>query len=139
MASRLIGKQRLNQQEREALKQKKQRIKDKFEFNNLGDFQNLYPLKRDLIPRHDELMDTYELIYRKSREVYEDTTQGGYNNKVSRKEEPERTPTEGKKGPLQADKELSTSSVHHSSKNKLKRKCSANKKCDLLISQIQAI
>ena len=139
MASRLIGKQRLNQQEREALKQKKQRIKDKFEFNNMGDFQNLYPLRRDMIPRHDELMDIYENIYRKSREVYEDTTQGGYNNKVSRKEETEKTPTEQKKQPLQIEKDMSTSSAHHNSKSKLKRKCSANKKCDLLISQIQAI
>ena len=94
MASRLIGKQRLNPQEREALKQKKQRIKDKFEFNNMGDFQNLYPLRRDMIIRHDELMDIYENIYKKSREVYEDTTQGGYNNKVNRKDETEKTPTE---------------------------------------------
>jgi uncharacterized protein YdcH (DUF465 family) len=38
MANRLVGKQRMSMEEREALRQKKLRIKDKFENNNLGDF-----------------------------------------------------------------------------------------------------
>ena len=46
MANRLTGKTRMTPAEKEALKQKKMRIKDKFENNNMGDFQNLYPLKR---------------------------------------------------------------------------------------------
>lgn len=49
MANRLVGKQRMGMEEREALRQKKMRIKDKFENNNLGDFQNLYPMRRGLI------------------------------------------------------------------------------------------
>jgi len=44
MANRLVGKHRMTQVEREQLKEKKLRVKDKFENNNLGDFQNLYPL-----------------------------------------------------------------------------------------------
>ena len=44
MANRLVGKHRMTPAEREALKEKKLRVKDKFENNNLGDFQNLYPL-----------------------------------------------------------------------------------------------
>lgn len=102
MASRLIGKQRMTAEEREALRLKKLRLKDKFEFNNLGDFQNLYPLRRDLMPRHDELMDKYERIYKKSREVYEETTQSGYPKQAKfREQEGERQVTEPKK----ADKE----------------------------------
>jgi len=38
MANRLVGKQRMSMEERELLRQKKLRIKDKFENNNLGDF-----------------------------------------------------------------------------------------------------
>lgn len=77
---------------------KKLRLKDKFEFNNLGDFQNLYPLRRDLIDRHDELMDKYERIYKKSREVYEETTQGGYPKQAKFREfDFERQTTEPKK------------------------------------------
>jgi uncharacterized protein YdcH (DUF465 family) len=38
MANRLRGNQRMTQDEREALKQKKLRIKDKFEQNNMGDY-----------------------------------------------------------------------------------------------------
>jgi hypothetical protein len=38
MASRLVGKPKLNQADRDALKAKKTRIKDKWENNNMGDF-----------------------------------------------------------------------------------------------------
>ena len=38
MANRLTGKSRLTAAEKEALKAKKTRIKDKFENNNMGDF-----------------------------------------------------------------------------------------------------
>jgi hypothetical protein len=34
-----------------------------------------------LIPAHDELMNTYDMIYKRSREVYEETIQGGYTKK----------------------------------------------------------
>jgi hypothetical protein len=54
------------------------RIKDKFESSNLGDFQCLYPLRRGLIIKHDLLMDKYDALYARSREVYEETTQGGH-------------------------------------------------------------
>ena len=38
MANRLVGKSRMTQAEREQLREKKLRIKDKYENNNLGDF-----------------------------------------------------------------------------------------------------
>lgn len=38
MANRLVGKQRITQADREQIREKKTRIKDKFENNNLGDF-----------------------------------------------------------------------------------------------------
>lgn len=57
MANRLVGKSRQTMEEREALKEKKMRIKDKFENNNMGDFQNLYPLKRGVSDKDDRMMD----------------------------------------------------------------------------------
>lgn len=38
MASRLVGKHRMTVEEREQIKLKKLRIKDKFEQNNMGDY-----------------------------------------------------------------------------------------------------
>lgn len=42
----------------------------------MGDYQNLYPLKRGITSKDDQLMDEYDLIYQKSLEVYEDSTAG---------------------------------------------------------------
>ena len=61
-------------QEREALKAKKLRIKDKFENNNTGDYQNLYPLKKGVSKHDDRLMEEYELILAKAKDVYEEST-----------------------------------------------------------------
>ena len=91
MANRLVGKHRLSQNEREVLKEKKMRIKDKYENNNLGDFQNLYPLKRGVTVKNDILMDAYDMIYKKAREIYEDSTAGKnsyYRNKKEERIEP---------------------------------------------------
>jgi len=38
MANRLVGRHRVTQEEREAIKEKKMRIKDKFECANMGDY-----------------------------------------------------------------------------------------------------
>jgi tubulin polyglutamylase TTLL6/13 len=54
MALRLVGKSRLSQEEREAMREKKLRIKDKYENSNMGDFQNLYPLKKGVCPKDDK-------------------------------------------------------------------------------------
>jgi hypothetical protein len=72
--------------EKELLRQKKLRSKDKFEQSNMGDFQNLYPLRRGLIAEHDKLMDEYDLIYKKAKEVYEESLQGGHNTFKHKKE-----------------------------------------------------
>lgn len=74
MANRLTGKTRLSQAEKEALRQKKTRVKDKFEMNNLGDFQCLFPLKRGLRVEDDVAMDKYDMIYKRAKQVYEDST-----------------------------------------------------------------
>ena len=70
MANRLVGKSRMTAAERDQLREKKLRIKDKYENNNLGDFQNLYPLRRGVRVEDDALMDRYEKIYQKAYEVY---------------------------------------------------------------------
>jgi tubulin polyglutamylase TTLL6/13 len=62
IANRLVGKSRLTPEEREVLREKKLRIKDKYENSNMGDFQNLYPLKRGITVKDDLLMEKYEFI-----------------------------------------------------------------------------
>lgn len=74
MASRLVGKPKQSQADREALKAKKLRLKDKWETNNMGDYQNLFPLRRGVTNDIDKLQDKYDLIFRKSKEVYEDSS-----------------------------------------------------------------
>ena len=46
-------------------------MKDKFENNNMGDFQNLYPLRLGVCEEDDKLMEKYELLLRKSKELNE--------------------------------------------------------------------
>ena len=46
-------------------------LKDKFENNNMGDFQNLYPLRLGVCEEDDKLMEKYELFLRKSKELNE--------------------------------------------------------------------
>lgn len=43
----------------------------------MGDFQNLYPLRRGLLIDHDDKMEQYDIIMKKSREVYEENISGG--------------------------------------------------------------
>ena len=87
MAQRLVGKPKQSQADREALKAKKMRIKDKWETNNMGDFQNLFPLRRGVTADIDRLQDKYDLIFRKSKEVYEDSSQIQNNKRFLRKDE----------------------------------------------------
>ena len=49
----LTGKQKLSNEEKESLREKKTRIKDKYEFNNLGGYEKLYPLKKGMC-KHDD-------------------------------------------------------------------------------------
>lgn len=43
----LVGKQKVSIEEREAMREKKLRVKDKFESAHLGNFEELYPFKKD--------------------------------------------------------------------------------------------
>ena len=108
MANRLVGKSRLSQEEREALREKKLRIKDKFENNNMGDFQNLYPLKRGVNSKDDKQMDKYDFIYKKAKDVYSESTTGGGRVKA-KKEEPSKMETSSnfnKAKPLKKEKSI---------------------------------
>jgi tubulin polyglutamylase TTLL6/13 len=66
---RLRGQGKISQQEKEQLRQKKLMLKDKFENSNMGDFQNLYPLRLGVCEEDDKLMEKYELFQRKSKEL----------------------------------------------------------------------
>ena len=73
----LVGKTKLNAEEKEQLRDKKLRIKDKFEQNNLGDFEVLYPLKRGQSQDDDILMDRYDFLLIKAKEIWEESIAGG--------------------------------------------------------------
>ena len=40
----------------------------------MGDFQSLYPLKRGINYKDDFIMDRYDLINRKAKDFFEDST-----------------------------------------------------------------
>jgi len=76
------------QKEKEELKFKKLLQKDAFENNNMGDFQNLYPLPRGYSKAQDQLMDLYDHIYHKlCRQVYQESIPGSVNLRNKFKEE----------------------------------------------------
>tara|TARA_B110000285_G_C15009261_1_gene555540 strand:- start:752 stop:1141 length:390 start_codon:yes stop_codon:yes gene_type:complete len=87
MANRLTGKTRLTPAEKEALKAKKTRIKDKFENNNMGDFQNLYPLKKGVSEKDDKLMEKYDYIYKKGKEVFDESVGGKLGARFKKEQE----------------------------------------------------
>jgi RecG-like helicase len=73
----LVGKSKMNQEEKEYLREKKLRIKDKFEQSNLGGYEPLYPLKRGANLEDDQLMEKYEYLLAKSKEIWEESIAGG--------------------------------------------------------------
>ena len=73
----LVGKTKLNQEEKDIQREKKLKVKDKFEQANLGGYEMLYPLKRGLISEDDALMDKYEFLLAKSKEIWEESIAGG--------------------------------------------------------------
>lgn len=81
---RLQGLPRASNYEKEETRQKKIRIKDKFELNNLGDFERLYPLQPEHL-RDDEyniaLQDLYDELIHASRDVWAESAAGGFAKK----------------------------------------------------------
>ena len=72
----------------EELKKKKIRIKDKFEINNLGDYERIYPLHPDLLEdkpenaEHIQLQARYDDMVAVSRDVYNESAAGGFSRKT---------------------------------------------------------
>lgn len=91
MAARLIGKHRIQQEDREILRKKFLAKKDKYEQNNLGDFQCLYPLKRSVDPIHDRIMDRYDRIYLKAKTAYDEATMNKSTSLALRQKREEKT------------------------------------------------
>lgn len=73
-------------EERELLREKKLRIKDKYENSNMGDYQNLYPLKRGVCVKDDALMDKYDFINMNGKNVYSESISGGGKVKPKKEE-----------------------------------------------------
>jgi len=84
----------MNLDEKESIREKKMKVKDKFEQANLGGYELLYPIKRGVTPEDDQLMDKYEFLLAKSKEIWEESIAGGgYKKKV---QDPESTPAANK-------------------------------------------
>ena len=58
----LTGKQKLTLEEKETLREKKRKLKDKYESVCLGGFEAIYPLKKGISPEQDQLQYAYEQI-----------------------------------------------------------------------------
>ena len=71
-------------------------MKDKFEQANLGGYEMLYPLKRGLTLEEDALMDKYEFLLAKSKEIWEESIAGG--GYIKRKDKDEQQPAVFKAG-----------------------------------------
>ncbi len=68
----ITGKTKLAPEEKEMLREKKQRIKDKFEANHLGEmFEHLYPLPPG--EENKTRQEKYDALLAKSREIWEDS------------------------------------------------------------------
>jgi hypothetical protein len=59
------------------MREKKLRIKDRYEQGNLGGYEMLYPLKKGVAPEDDALMEKYEFLLAKSKEIWEESIAGG--------------------------------------------------------------
>jgi hypothetical protein len=73
------------------IREKKLRIKDKFERNNLGDFEIMYPLAKGVSEEQDELMSMYDAILVKSKEIWEESIAGGGYVPKKKESEPLKT------------------------------------------------
>lgn len=63
-------KNKITQEEKDLIREKKQALKDKHERENMGQFEHLYPLD----PRaSDEKVSKYEALFVKAREVFEES------------------------------------------------------------------
>lgn len=81
---RLTGVPRASNHEKEELRQKKTRIKDKFELNNLGNYERIYPLMPEDLhenPENQELQDKFDELIAASKDVYAESAAGGFQKK----------------------------------------------------------
>lgn len=73
----LLGKQKVSLEEKEALREKKLRIKDKWEQSQMGAmYEELYPIKTDTECTKEQ-MAKYQLLLARSKEVWEESISGG--------------------------------------------------------------
>jgi hypothetical protein len=73
MTRRLQGHNRATRDQNESVKKKKQRIRDKWEFYNLGGYEICYPLKSEFLEtsEHDLVLhEMYEVLINHSRELW---------------------------------------------------------------------
>lgn len=67
----------MNIEEKEMLREKKLKVKDKFEQANLGGYEPLYPLRRGQNLEDDQIMEKYDYLLAKSKEIWEESIAGG--------------------------------------------------------------
>jgi len=89
---RLQGLPRASNYEKEEIRQKKIRIKDKFELNNLGGYERIYPLQAEHLRDNEyniALQDRYDELIFHSKDIWAESAAGGFSKK---KIEPESKP-----------------------------------------------
>ena len=81
---RLQGLPRASNYEKEEIRQKKIRIKDKFELNNMGNYERIYPLQPDIMRDNEyytQLQDRYDELIFYSRDIWAESSSGGFQKK----------------------------------------------------------
>ena len=81
---RLQGLPRASNFEKEEARQKKIRIKDKFELNNLGGYERIYPLQPEHLKDNEyniALQDKYDELIHHSKEIWSESAAGGFSKK----------------------------------------------------------
>ena len=81
---RLQGLPRASNYEKEELRQKKIRIRDKHELNTLGNYERIYPLQAEHLRDNEykiSLQDRYDELIHFSHEIWAESAAGGFSKK----------------------------------------------------------
>lgn len=81
---RLQGLPRASNYEKEETRAKKVRIKDKFELNNLGGYERIFPIQPNLLRDNEYLIalqDRYDELIHFSKDIWAESASGGFAKK----------------------------------------------------------
>lgn len=135
---RLVGAPRASLLEREEMRQKKIRIKDKFELNNLGGFERIYPLHPDELadnPKNQALQNKYDALVEASKDVYNEGLLVGVAKKPTNFDKVLSGPNQG--GKVSPEKEKTNSVKKDGAKKLIKLNSAMNNQSHSQFAQKQ--